>query len=235
MLGCQPVLPNLERPPSRAAARSAAVSRRAVLGGTVAVALAWAWPRGAQPAAVRVTREEPVVRRYEFDPRRPLPGMPTLTPPESGVCNTTFELAASVSYSAELLSATTARVQVDELDLTTRLSFDIYTIENAPPKLIAHEEGHRKLGEHFYRDAPRIADEIGRRLIGATFEGAGVDGDAAQRDGFEKVVASIERAYMARVRIPSAAANVRYDEITNHGLHEIGEDEAIARVLRATR
>ena len=40
---------------------------------------------------------------------------------------------------------------------------------------------------------------------------------------------------MARVRIPSAAANVRYDEITNPGLHEIGEDEAIARVLRGAR
>jgi hypothetical protein len=211
------------------------LSRRAVLGSALAVGLAWSWPRGAQTRAVRITREEPVVRRYEFDPRRPPPSMPKLTPPESGVCNTTFELAASVSYSAELLSATTARVQVDELDLTTRLWFDIYTIENAPPKLIAHEEGHRKIGEHFYRDAPRIAEEIGRRLIGATFEGAGVDGDAAQRDGFEKVVASIERAYMARVRIPSAAANVRYDEITNHGLHEIGEDEAIARVIRAAQ
>ena len=176
---------NPQRPQSRATTGSSAVGRRAFMSGAVAVGLAWSWPRSAQSAAVRVTREEPVVRRYEFDPRRPLPGMPKLTPPESGVCNTTFELAASVSYSAELLSATTARVQVDELDLTTRLSFDIYTIENAPPKLIAHEEGHRKIGEHFYRDAPRIADEIGRRLIGATFEGVGVDGDAAQRDGFE--------------------------------------------------
>jgi hypothetical protein len=231
VLGCDPVPQNPERPPSRAAAGSLAVNRRLLLGGVLAVSFAWSWPRGAQSSPVRVTREEPIVRRYQFDPRRPLPGMPKLTPPESGVCNTTFELAASVSYSAELLSATTARVQVDELDLTTRLSFDIYTIENAPPKLIAHEEGHRKIGEHFYRDAPRIAEEIGRRLIGATFEGAGVDGDAAQRDGFEKVVASIEQAYMARVRIPSAAANVRYDEITNHGLHDIGEDEGdLARV-----
>jgi hypothetical protein len=188
----------------------------------------------AQRSAVRVTREEPVVRRYEFDPRNPLPGMPTLTPPESGVCNTTFELAANVTYSAEMLSATTARVYVDELDLTTRLSFDIYTVMNAPPKLVAHEDAHRKIGEHFYRGAPKIAEEIGRRLIGATFEGAGVDQDAAQRDGFEKVIAQIERAYMARVRIPSAAANVRFDEITNHGLNAMDEDEAIALALRAT-
>jgi hypothetical protein len=179
-------------------------------------------------------REEPVVRRHEFDPRRPLPGMPTLTPPESGVCNTTFELAANVTYSAETLSANTARVYVDQVELTTRLAFDIYTIENAPPKLVAHEDAHRAIGEHFYRDAPRIAEEIGRRLIGAAFDGTGVDQDAAQRDGFEKVIASIERAYMARVRMPSAAANARFDEITNHGLNAIGEDEALALVLKAT-
>jgi hypothetical protein len=41
------------------------------------------------------------------------------------------------------------------------------------------------------------------------------------------VVGEIERAYMARVRIPSAAANERFDEITNHGLDPIDEAEAI--------
>jgi hypothetical protein len=179
-------------------------------------------------AAVRVTREEPVVERREFNPRRPPRGMPPLTPPESGVCKTTFELSASVSYSAERLSRTTARVYVDELDIVTRLRFDIFTVEDAPPKLRAHEEGHRAIGEHFYQDAARIAEEIGRRLIGATFEGSGADDDAAQRDGFNKVVAEIERAYMARVRIPSAAANERFDEITNHGLNAIDEAEAVA-------
>jgi hypothetical protein len=159
--------------------------------------------------------------------------MPKLTPPESGVCNTTFELAASVSYSAEALSATTARVYVDGLDLVTRLSFDIFTVEGAPAKLRAHEEAHRLIGEHFYRDAPTIAAEIGRRLIGATFDGAGIDRAAAQRDGFEKVIAALERTYMTRVRIPSAAANARFDEITNHGLNDIDEAAAIALALDA--
>jgi hypothetical protein len=198
-----------------------------------AVAACFSRAAGAQTSAVRVTREEPVVRRSEFDPRRPPAGMPTLTPPESGVCNTTFELAASVSYSAETLSPTTARVYVDEIDLTTRLTFDIYTVQGAPAKLRAHEEAHREIGEHYYRTAPTVAAEIGRRLIGTTFDGVGVDPDAAQRDGFEKVIAAIEEAYMARVRIPSAAANVRFDEITNHGLNDIDEAEAVAMAIGA--
>ena len=106
-------------------------------------------------------------------------------------------------------------------------------MRDGPPKLRAHEEGHRAIGEHFYRNAAQIAEEIGRRLIGATFEGSGTNQDAAQRDGFEKVVAEIERAYMARVRIPSAAANERFDDITNHGLDPIDEAEAIRLAIGA--
>ena len=181
----------------------------------------------AQRPPVRVEREEPVIARIEFDPRRPPRDMPELTPSESGVCKTTFELSASVTYSAERLSRTTARVYVDELDIVTRLRFDIFTVKDAPPKLRAHEEAHRAIGEHYYKDAAQIAGEIGQHLIGQTFDGVGLDQEAAQRDGFGKVVAEIERAYMARVRIPSAAANERFDEITNHGLNPIDETEAI--------
>ena len=181
----------------------------------------------AQRSPVRVEREEPVIAGTEYDPRRPPPDMPALTPPESGVCKTTFELSASVTYSAERLSRTAARVYVDELDIVTRLRFDIFTIRNAPAKLRAHEEGHRAIGEHFYENAEQIAADIGRRLIGRTFDGSGSDQDAAQKDGFGKVVAEIERAYMARVRVPSASANERFDEITNHGLNPIDEAEAI--------
>ena len=38
---------------------------------------------------------------------------------------------------------------------------------------------------------------------------------------------------MARVRIPSAAANERFDEITNHGLDPIDEAEAIRLAIAA--
>jgi hypothetical protein len=187
----------------------------------------------AQRSAVRVRREEPIVERTEFDPRRPPRDMPPLTPPESGVCKTTFELSANVTYSAERLSRTTARVYVDELDIVTGLRFDIFTVKGGPPKLRAHEEAHRTIGEHYYRDAATIAEEIGRRLIGATFDGTGLNEAAAQRAGFDQVVAEIERAYMARVRIPSAAANERFDAITDHGLNPMDEAEAIALALAA--
>ena len=212
---------------------SPSMNRRAVLAsaiGSVAAALLRV-PASAQRSAVRVKREEPVVERREFDPRRPPIDMPPLTPPEAGVCRTTFELDAGVKYSAEPLSHNTARIYVDELDIVTRVRFDIFTVEGGPAKLHAHEEGHRAIGEHYYKDAARIAEDIGRRLIGAMFEGRGDDVEGAQRDAFAKVVGEIERAYMARMRVPSAAANERFDDITRHGLDPIGEAEAVALAI----
>jgi hypothetical protein len=208
------------------------LNRRVFIAAGATVAGSGLLPRArAQRPPVRVAREEPVVARIEFDPRRPPRDMPELTPPESGVCKTTFELSASVTYSAERLSGTTARIYVDELDIVTRLRFDIFTVKNAPPKLRAHEEAHRAIGEHYYKDAATIAAEIGRRLIGRQFDGSGADQKAAQQDGFGKVVAELERAYMARVRIPSAAANERFDELTNHGLSAMDETEAIGLAI----
>jgi hypothetical protein len=206
---------------------SGLLDRRLLLAATAGVGLLALKPVRAQRSPVRVERAEPVISRTEFDPRRPPRDMPELTPPESGVCKTTFELAASVNYSAERLSRTTARIYVDELEIVTRLRFDIFTVKDAPPKLRAHEEGHRAIGEHYYEGSVSIAGEIGRRLIGETFDGTGLDQEAAQQDAFNKVVAEIERAYMARVRIPSAAANQRFDDITDHGLNPIGEAEAL--------
>src|SRR5690554_6745693 len=112
------------------------VNRRALLAlaacaagaGLLRTSRAFGQRRDAASSAVRVRREEPVVERTEFDPRRPPRGMPALTPPESGVCKTTFELSASVGYSAERLSPTTARIYVDELDIVTRLRFEIFTV-----------------------------------------------------------------------------------------------------------
>src|SRR4051812_3114791 len=212
------------------------MNRRALLvalAGLGGVALLRPRRAPAQASPVTVTREEPVVTRTLFDPARPPPDMPELTPPEAGVCRTTFELSAGVTYSAERLSRTTARISVDGLEIVTRARFEIFTAQGAPPKLLAHEEGHRSIGEHYYRDAEQIAREIGRRLLGTTFDGSGADQEAAQRNAFEQVIAAIERDYMARMRTPSAAANERFDEITSHGLDAIDEADALAVAIAA--
>jgi hypothetical protein len=187
----------------------------------------------AQRASVRVHRERPVVQRTEYDPKAPPRGMPKLTPPEAGVCNTTFELDTAVSYSSEALTTNLVRITVTDIDLTTRLSLDIYTMVGAPQKLRDHEEAHRRIAEYYYRNAAAVVERIARPLIGETFIGTGSSQDAAQKNALEKVIASIEHDYMARTRDRSADANGRFDDITQHGLNGIDANVAVSRAVAA--
>ncbi len=140
--------------------RRATLRTAVALAATAAMLPAGAW---AQRSSVRVHRERPVVQRIEFDPNAPPRGMPKLTPPEAGVCNTTFELETGVSYTAEPLAARTVLITVAELDLTTRVTIDIYSVAGAPQKLRDHEEAHRKIAEYYYRNAAAAAERIAAR------------------------------------------------------------------------
>jgi hypothetical protein len=211
------------------------VNRTALRSCVALVALACVLPGGAaaQRPAVRAHRERAAVQRIEYDAKAPPRGMPKLTPPEAGVCNTTFELDAAVSYSSEPLTANLVRITVTEIDLTTRLSFDIYTVIGAPQKLRDHEEAHRRIGEYYYRNAATVAERIARPMVGETFVGTGTTADAAQKNALEKVIASLEHDYMARTRDRSADANARFDDITNHGLNALDANVAVSRAVAA--
>jgi hypothetical protein len=187
----------------------------------------------AQTAPVKVTREEPVITRQEFDPRHPPHDMPKLRPPESGVCDTTFELAIGVGYSIEVLASNAVNLWVDSLDITTRQRINIFTMAGAPAKLRAHEEGHREISEHYYRDAAAAVHAAARPLIGRMFEGSGRDRKSAEAAAMRQVTAALENGYMIRTRIRSVAANERYDALTQHGLNAVEEVEAIAAAIGA--
>jgi hypothetical protein len=208
------------------------MKRRALLGFAATAAGAGLLRSGravGQGSLVRVTREEPITVRTEFDPGRPPPEMPPLTPPEAGVCKTTYELSASVTYSAERLSGLTARLYVDGLDIVTRLRFDIYTAQGAPPKG-AHEEGHRAIGEHYYDDAARIAEDIGRRLIGVTFDGTGVDQELRRRRRSRRP-SPRSSATTWRACGPQALPRTNASTRSRHGLEAIEEADAIALAI----
>jgi len=185
----------------------------------------------AQPSAIKVTREEPVITRQEFDPRRPPRNMPKLTPPESGVCDTTFQLEIGVGYSIEVLPPSAVQLWVDELDISTHLQINIFTLAGAPSKLRAHEEGHREISEHYYRNAEDAVRAAARPLIGRMFTGEGANRKSAEQHAMRQITTALEEGYMTRTRIRSMAANERYDEITQHGLNAIDEAEAIAMVV----
>ena len=161
-------------------------------------------PRVIAADTVRVTRKEPVIQRFEFDSKRPIPGMPKLTPPEAGVCNTEFALDCGMACSIDTVSPTAVKVTVDELDLGVMLTLKIYAQKGSPAKLHAHEEGHAAISQYYYKNAVRYAQEVGKAHIGKSFDGAGRDKKSAQHNGYDKIVQSLEAAYMPHTRVSRA-------------------------------
>jgi hypothetical protein len=187
----------------------------------------------AQESSVEVRSEQPVVTRTEFDPRNPPRNMPKLTPPESGVCDATFELDVGVRYTLESVGSDGLLLWIDGLSITTRLTINIFTIAGAPAKLRAHEEGHRRINEHFYRDAASAVQTAAEPLVGRSFEGFGADPRVAEQRAMRRVQAALEAVYTDRTRMRSTVANQRYDELTEHGTNGLEEAAAVTRAIAA--
>jgi hypothetical protein len=185
----------------------------------------------AQSPAVRITREAPVVTRTEVDPLHPPPNAPSFDARESGLCRATFEVRTLIGYTTQAGPRRTLRVIPTSVEVVTHLALDIYVLEGAAAKVHAHEETHRAISEHYYRDAAAIARTLAEALIGKPVTATGATRDVAEKSAFDALVAGYNEAYFARTRALAYAANERFDEITDHGRAAVTEAEAFARAL----
>jgi hypothetical protein len=188
---------------------------------------------GAQARAVRVEREPPVVTRTEIDPLNRPPNAPVFNSRESGLCRATFEVRTIIGYTLEIGARGTIRLYPTSIEVATRLALDIFTLAGGSPKLHAHEEAHRQIGEYYYRNASDIARALAEPLIGNPVTATGATRAAAEKSAFDEVVQSYNESYFARTRTRAAAANERFDEITDHGRNAVTEADALARVFAA--
>lgn len=196
------------------------------------VVLCGAWHEiGQAQGVITVKREEPTVTRIEFDRRRPPPDMPDTGIDGSGVCNNIFEIEAGIGSSIEVLSPTTVRAYPEDFEIITRLKTTIYTAKGSPAKLVAHEEGHRTIGIHYYQESEAAARAAAMSLVGKSFEGSGPTRAAAEEAAGALVLAALVDAYTVHTQKRSIAANARYDAITDHGLKPIAEPDAIAQAI----
>lgn len=180
---------------------------------------------------IDVTVELPTVERVAFDPRLRPPDMPSTPIEGGGLCRNVFEIEADIKSSVETLSPTTVRVYPGSFAITTRLKVTIFTVQGAPQKVRDHEEGHRMIGEYYYLNADAAAREAARFLAGQVFEASGVDQHAAAHAASEAMLAALKDAFMQRTHARSAAANARYDAITDHGRQTMLEADAVAAAL----
>lgn len=202
--------------------------------------LCWVWLLGwallgplnaAEPTGVVVEMKPAVIQRRSFDPARPPREMPKLTPPEVGTC--VFEFACDTDVRAtgrRTIVGRSPSARVSYAKITGRLRITIWTPLHCPPKILAHEEGHRAICERYYQPAAELARRIGEGMVGTSLavpihEAAGVQ--AALKRLQDEAIAAFMRGTMARCEF----AQDRFDAITQHSIAPIGEAEAMAQAI----
>jgi len=188
-------------------------------------------PAAKAAAAVTVTVEPPVREQVVFDRDRPPRRLPTDAGEDSAACSNVFEIEANIASAVEVVSPTTVVVYPDRFDITTRLRSTIYLPARRGYEMREHEEGHRAIGEHYYGYAESVARAAAESLRSRSFEASGTDKAAAEQAAGALVLAALKDAFMQKTHARSAAANARYDVITNHGRNAITEADAIALAI----
>jgi hypothetical protein len=189
----------------------------------------------AEPPHVTVTQHPAKITRHTFDPKHPPAAMPKLTPSESGVCHFEFTCDAGIGVFVDEKGPGSVEVEIDTVDLVLDLPIDIWVMNNAPQKLMQHEEGHRRICEDYYKGCEAIARNLAQKMVGRKAIGTGKNKLEAQNDAQHKLLSELNTAYLRATRVPCKICQDHYDDITTHGLKPISEDDAIvqAKALQA--
>jgi len=190
----------------------------------------------ASAGGVQVVRAKPTVGVVEYQPGRPPPEMPGKEP---GYCAWHFNCDVQVRYDVTTerrpAGRHAVRVRLKSVTVTLSLASTLYLPLNASPALRAHEEGHRRIGEHYYSQADNLARPLAQALVGRTFEGAGDSADAAAGDAVQGAINDLSNAILDGLHAPTERANTLFDDLTRHGLHKNPTaDEAVRTAIDRT-
>jgi hypothetical protein len=187
-------------------------------------------------AQVTIRHDPPIVEHKSFDPAHPPEKMPHLDPGEAAVTETIFNCAVK-SFTKDTAHRAMGQVcqsaaKVDALEITLTLHVIVWLPNDAPQKLIAHEEGHRRIAEQIYKErADDAARAAAAKVSDHEFHGSGGNfdqSDHALESALRDAQNNLCDAYLAQTGGVAGRVGDLYDQITNHGTrYRPAEDEAI--------
>jgi len=199
--------------------------------GVVSLVVGTASVQAEQPQVEVVKMPAQIGTRY-FDPKRPPRERPPLTGIEEAVCAGDFLSDAAVGSQAQMTDATHAKATINKIKVTLQLNITIW-LPNNPQKWTAeHEEGHRQISEHYYRNAEVVARRVAEPYIGKSFDISGGDLRRALGAAIGKIAEEITNEYNRRMPVETTQA--RYDAITDHSQKDIPVADAVAQALKET-
>ncbi|HTY86303.1 MAG TPA: hypothetical protein VMB80_02465 [Candidatus Acidoferrum sp.] len=177
---------------------------------------------------VSVKRSEPTVTYayYGPGPKPPQVGDHTGTTEHQFKCQTELDLDESTNGRGRPI-----QLEIKAITISLELSFRITAPERDRIGVKAHEDAHRKIYEHFYDLAPKVAQHLGENLIGWKYSPASTNLESAEAETRLVVQNTVEQDYLAQIDTPARAANRRFDELTDHGRNNLDPAQAAAEVI----
>jgi hypothetical protein len=183
-------------------------------------------PAAAAPAAeeaVKVEKAEVAVEYKRFDPHNLPDPPPPLNAGEAAVClyNYGVQVDSRYSYAAAPATpkgeSTKLEVKVERVSVQLSLSVTIWIPNDATEALKEHEEGHRRLAEHYYGSADAVVKGLAANAVGQKVSGEGKDLETAGRAAIDVVNQKLCRDYLASINGPCERAQEAFDRLTDHG------------------
>src|SRR5688572_32891761 len=137
------------------------------------LALAMMLTAAAAPTAlaqVEVARKPPAAVTKTFNPKRPPKEMPPLRPGEAAVCESKFLCQVQVEVEVSSAPGEPTECKVVGIKSELRLDVVIWLPTDATHKIRVHEDGHRRISEHFYARAEEVAKHLGEKYVGQELE-----------------------------------------------------------------
>jgi len=188
--------------------------------------------KGAKNPAISVEIANPSVEYtyYERTSSRP----PEVPEGMSAVTRHSFRCNTDLSFQSNKTPGPEGfRFRFQKVKVSLELPILITLPENPSPRLRAHEEGHRKIHEHFYELGAQAAQLAGQAILDKDVTSKEKDYEAAKTDAVAQAGKAVQAEYWKYTKEPAEQAGQYYDEITGHGRNPLDADlaaqEAIAR------
>lgn len=211
--------------------RSARKAASRVLLALLTLAIAACGTPPAQPPAVVIVPQPPVVTYDTYPPGRPPPHVSPFLKYELGLCRSSFGAVSQLGVQFPRNGRSTDMGTISSARVVLRLELQIWCVEGSGPDVLAHEETHRAISEHYYRLAEPVAHRLASALIGQSVPLPGRDPAAGVDDALRPLQERLLADYNREVEARCAFAQERFDAITDHGRDPIDNATAMARAL----
>src|SRR5262249_2565896 len=183
-----------------------------------------------EPTKPFIDKRPAAFAERSFDPANPPSEMPPLGEGEQAECDSDFISDANVGGRMRKTGPGGATITVGQVRITLQLKVTIWVPNGATPHVIEHEEGHRRISEHYYASADKLAAEIAASYVGRQIEFGGPDLDAEFRKALLELSKEITAEYNRRLN-PDPAQQ-RFDDLTDHSRNERDAQSAAAQAIQ---